>query len=74
MYELNGSTLNFVISNRELVITTSPLQHLEPYKGITFKIREFSDKTIEFIIDKADVATGLKLTYDGKTVVFTKKK
>ena len=73
-YELNGSTLNFVISNQELVITTSPPQHLEPYKGTTFRIREFSDQTIEFILDKADVATGFKLTLDGKTVVFMKKK
>ena len=73
-YELNGSTLNFVISNQELVITTSPPQHLEPYKGTTFRIREFLDQTIEFILDKADVATGFKLTNDGKTVVFMKKK
>ena len=73
-YELNGSTLNFVISNQELVITTSPPQHLEPYKGTTFRIREFSDQTIEFILDKADVATGFKFTSDGKIVVFMKKK
>ena len=63
-----------MISNQELVITTSPPQHLEPYKGTTFRIREFSDQTIEFILDKADVATGFKLTLDGKTVVFMKKK
>ncbi len=73
-YELNGSTLNFVISDKALVITSSPPQHLEPYKGTTFRIREFSDQSIEFILDKSETATGFKLTYDGKTVVFTKKK
>ena len=73
-YELNGNTLNLVISNKALVINSSPPQHLEPYKGTTFRIREFSDQTIEFILDKTDVATGFKLTYDSKTVVFTKKK
>lgn len=73
-YELNGSILNLVISNKELMISTAPPQHLEPYKGMTFKIREFSDQTIEFMVDKVNIPTGFKLTYDGKTVVFTKKK
>lgn len=73
-YELNGGTLNLVISNQELVITTAPAQHLEPYKGTTFKIREFSDQTLEFILDKAGVATGFKMTNEGKTVEYTKKK
>jgi hypothetical protein len=73
-YELNGSVLNLVISNKELVISSAPPQHLEPYKGMTFKIREFSDQTIEFITDKSNSVTGLKLTYDGKSVVYTKRK
>jgi CubicO group peptidase (beta-lactamase class C family) len=73
-YELNGSTVNLVISNKELMITSAPPQHLDPYKGMTFKIREFSDQTIEFMVDKANMPTGFKLTFDGKTVVFTKKK
>lgn len=73
-YELNGRTLNLVISNQELVITTAPAQHLVPYKGTTFKIREFSDQTVEFILDKAGVATGFKITNEGKTVEYTKKK
>ena len=73
-YELNGRTLNLVISNQELVITTAPAQHLVPYKGTTFKIREFSDQTVEFILDKAGVATGFKMTNEGKTVEYTKKK
>ncbi len=73
-YELNGRTLNLVISNQELVITTAPAQHLVPYKGTTFKIREFSDQTVEFILDKAGVATGFKMTNDGKTIEYTKKK
>lgn len=73
-YELNGRTLSLVISNQELVITTEPAQHLEPYKGTTFKIREFSDQTVEFILDIAGVATGFNMTKEGKTVEYTKKK
>jgi CubicO group peptidase (beta-lactamase class C family) len=73
-YESSGTTLHFVLSAGELVITSSPPQHLEPFKNSVFRIREFSDKTIEFIVDKADVPTGLLLTSGGKAVVFTKKK
>ncbi|MFN5788056.1 MAG: hypothetical protein ACK469_04780, partial [Bacteroidota bacterium] len=67
------ATLNFVLSGEELVITSSPPQHLEPLKNAVFKIREFSDRTIEFIVDKTDVATGLRLTSGGKAIEFTKK-
>jgi CubicO group peptidase (beta-lactamase class C family) len=73
-YELNGSTLTLAVSNNELVITTAPPQHLEPYKGTTYRIREFSDQTIEFILDKDGNPTSFKLMYDGKAVVFVKKK
>ncbi len=73
-YELNGNTLTLVLSNKELVITSAPPQHLDPYKGTTFRIREFSDQTIEFTFDSAGNANGLKLMYDGKVVVFTRKK
>lgn len=72
-YESIGATLNFVLSGEELVITSSPPQHLEPLKNAVFKIREFSDRTIEFIVDKTDVATGLRLTSGGKAIEFTKK-
>jgi hypothetical protein len=73
-YELNGSIINIVISNQELMLNTSPPQHLEPYKGNIFRIREFSDQLIEFVLDATGIPTGLRLTYDGKTVLFTKKK
>ena len=73
-YESSGNTLNLMLSGGALVITSSPPQHLEPFKNAIFRIREFSDRTIEFIMDKADVATGLILTSGGKAVVFTKKK
>jgi len=73
-YELNGNTLNLVVSNKELMITSAPPQHLDPYRGTMFRIREFSDQTIEFLFDGAGNPTGLKLMYDGKAVVFTRKK
>jgi len=73
-YELNGSTLDIVITNKELMINSAPPQHLIPYKSTSFRIREFSDQTIEFILSKEGIASGLKLFYDGKAVVFVKKK
>ena len=73
-YELNGNPVNLVISNNELMINAAPPQHLEPYKGTSFRIREISDQIVEFIFDNEGNPTGFKLLYDGKAVVFTKKK
>jgi hypothetical protein len=73
-YELNGNILTLVVTNNDLVITSAPPQHLEPYTGNKFKIREFSDQTVEFHIDGNTKPTGFTLTYDGKSVFFTKKK
>jgi len=73
-YELNGNTTDIVFANNELMLNTSPPQHLEPYKGNIFRIREFSDQLIEFVLNTAGNPTGFNLTYDGKTVLFTKKK
>ena len=72
-YELNGNTMSLVISNKELMFSTSPPQHLDPYKNNMFRIREFSDQLVEFVFDAAGAPTGFKLTNDGKTVLFTKK-
>ena len=72
-YELNGTTLDLVVNNKELMINSAPPQHLDPYKGTTFRIREFSDQIVEFIIDNNGNPTGFKVTYNGNAVVFTKK-
>lgn len=72
-YELNGNIINIVISNKELMLNTSPPQHLEPYKDNFFRIREFSDQLVEFVLDATGTPTGFKLISDGKTVLFTKK-
>src|SRR5260221_1176315 len=48
-YELNGSKISIVLSNRCLVINSAPPQHLEPYKGKTFKFRKFPDQLIEIL-------------------------
>ena len=45
-YESSGTTLHVVLSGGELVITSSPPQHLEPFKNAIFMISEFSDRTI----------------------------
>ncbi|MBA4053557.1 MAG: penicillin-binding protein [Marivirga sp.] len=73
-YELNGGTINVVISDNGLVIASSPPQHLDPYKNNVFRIREFSDQLVEFLFDSSGKLTGLKVTYDGKNVTYTKKK
>ena len=73
-YELNGNTMEIVLNNSELVIKTAPPQHLEPYKNNIFKIREFSDRTVEFVFDATGLATGFKLTSNGKSFLYTKKK
>ena len=73
-YELNGTSINLVLSNNELMIRSAPPQHLEPYKNNIFKIREFPDRLVEFIFDTTGSPTGFKLTYDGKTDLYTKKK
>lgn len=73
-YELNGGTWNIVLNNKELVINTAPPQHLEPRKGTSFRIKEFSDQIVEFVMDGSGNATGCKLIADGKSTLFTKKK
>jgi len=73
LYELNGRTVSIVLSNNTLAINTAPPQHLEPYKGYTFRVREFSDQVVEFILDSAGTVTGLKVTFDGKALMFSKK-
>jgi CubicO group peptidase (beta-lactamase class C family) len=73
-YELDGRSVNIVIINNELIINTSPPQHLDPYKTNTFRVREFSDQLVEFILDADGTPTGLKVIFDGKTLQFIKKK
>ncbi len=73
-YELNGNTMEIVLNNTELVIKTAPPLHLEPYKNNIFKIHEFSDRTVEFVFDATSLVTGFKLTSNGKSFLYTKKK
>jgi hypothetical protein len=63
------------LTGKELMIKGAPPQHLEPYKGNTFKIREFSDQLVEFVFDaNGTIPTGCKVTYDGKSVFINRKK
>lgn len=73
-YELNNSTTNIVFKNNELVIDIAPPIHLDPYKGNTFRFREFSDQTIEFTFDEKGEVTGCKVTAEGNTIFITRKK
>ena len=73
-YELNASVINIAFRNNELVVMTAPPQHLDPYKDNIFRIREFSDYIVEFTFDESGTPTGLKITTEGNSVLFTKKK
>jgi CubicO group peptidase (beta-lactamase class C family) len=73
-YELNGTIINLVFRNNELILSTAPPQHLEPYKNNMFRIREFSDYIVEFIFDDKGMPTGAKYTAEGNSVLLTKKK
>jgi hypothetical protein len=71
-YELDGSTISIEINNNELTITSAPPQHLVPYKGNSFRIREFSDQIVEFLVEPSGIPRGIKLTYNGKTFEYKK--
>jgi CubicO group peptidase (beta-lactamase class C family) len=73
-YEINGSTINIALRNKELVVMTAPPQHLEPFKDNIFRIREFSDQILEFLFDDKETLTGLKVTAEGNSFVLNKKK
>jgi CubicO group peptidase (beta-lactamase class C family) len=73
-YEIDGRSVNIIFSNNELVVNTAPPQHLDPYKNNTFRVREFSDQIVEFILDSDGMPTALKVIFDGKMLQFTKKK
>ena len=51
---------------------TAPPQHLNPYKGNMFRIREFSDQIVEFIFDETGNTVGLKITADGNSILMNK--
>ncbi|MEY3422689.1 MAG: Beta-lactamase precursor, partial [Bacteroidota bacterium] len=75
LYELDGNTTEIILTGKELMIKGAPPQHLEPYKGNTFKIREFSDQLVEFVFDTNNtIPIGFKVTYDGKSVFIKRKK
>ena len=73
-YELNGNTVNIILTNNQLVLALAPPLHLDPYKGTTFRIHEFTDQTVEFILDQAGTATSIRVTSEGKAVIYAKKK
>jgi CubicO group peptidase (beta-lactamase class C family) len=73
-YETGGNRAVVELKNGELMIMSAPPVHLDPYKGNMFRIREFSDQIVEFIIDADGKPVGLKHTSDGSAVVFNKIK
>jgi hypothetical protein len=73
-YEISGNIISIAFRNNELVVMTSPPQHLEPYKDNKFRIREFSDQIVEFIFDDKGTIIGMKITAEGNSVLLNKKK
>ena len=73
-YELNGNLINIAFRNGELIVNTAPPQHLEAYKGNSFKVREFSDQLVEFIFNEKGEPSALKLIADGREIILTKRK
>lgn len=73
-YDLNGTIISIVFRNNELIAATAPPQHLVPYKNSIFSIREFPDQTVEFLFDEKGETKGFKLTADGNTLIFIRKK
>ncbi len=57
-YEITGYVLTVVLKNNELVVTApgSPDTHLIPYKTRMFKAKEFSDMSIEFMMENGKPA------------------
>jgi len=72
LYESGGTRALIELKNGELVVNTAPPQHLNPYKGNMFRIREFSDQIVEFIFDETGKPVGLKITADGNSVLMNK--
>ncbi len=73
-YELDGGAIEVAAASNELMFKTAPPQHLDAYKNNTFRIREFSDQLVEFQFDAMGAPTGFKIIFDGKSVLYTKKK
>jgi hypothetical protein len=60
-YEIAGSVLTVALKNNELTVSFpgAPATHLIPYKSRVFKAKEFSDMTIEFVMENGK-ATAMK--------------
>ena len=71
-YENGGNRAAIEFRNGELVVMSAPPMHLIPYKDNIFRIREFSDQTMEFILDGTGNPVGLKHTADGTSLVYNK--
>lgn len=52
-YEFGGFVLTVSLKNNELIVSFpgTPDTHLVPYKSRVFKAKEFSDMTIEFVVE-----------------------
>lgn len=71
-YENGGNRATVEFRNGELVVMSAPPLHLIPYKDNMFRLREFSDQTMEFILDDSGNPVGLKHTADGTSLVYNK--
>lgn len=73
-YENGGNRAAIEFRSGELVVMSAPPMHLIPYKDNIFRIREFTDQTMEFILDDSGNPVGMKHTADGNSLVFNRSK
>jgi len=72
-YELNGTVIRVVEKDGHLQLLQpgQPPYDLEPYKGTAYRLKQFSDVTVEFVV--AEVATGVKMKDSTGEVTFSRK-
>lgn len=74
-YELAGGIIEIIMKDKGVLVTKNPGQPnltLVPYKSHKFTLKEFSDITIEFVIDGDEVIM-MKLIMPDGTYDYTKK-
>lgn len=72
-YELNGTVIRVTERDGRLQLLQpgQPPYDLEPYRGTAYRLKQFSDVTVEFAVP--DAATGLKVKDSSGEVTFSRK-
>lgn len=67
-----AGTITIELLETELIIQSSLQQHLVPYKGKMYRIKEYPDQTIEFVLDDKGFPIALNKIKDGKSTAYKK--